>query len=87
MFVYIGYYKKTKHQENPLTQKNHRSTHQYFDVVKTLEREIVHGPNQIATWINLLCKRNKVTNELSIIDQLTKDLPFSLNRDHGPNGC
>ena len=37
---------------------------QYTDVchmVKTLERETVHGPNKIATWSNLLWKRKKVT--------------------------
>ena len=39
-------------------------TDQHTDVchvVKTLERETVHGPSQIATWSNLLCKRKKVT--------------------------
>ena len=38
--------------------------YQYTNVchmVKTLERETVHGPSQIATWSNLLCKRKKVT--------------------------
>ena len=65
-------------------------TDQYTDVchvVKTLERETFHGPSQIATWSNLLCKRKKVTYELLIIDQIAKDPPFSLNRDHGPIGC
>ena len=47
-------------------------------MVKTLEREIVHGSSQIATWSNLLCKRKKVTYELLIIDQLAKDLLCSL---------
>ena len=56
-------------------------------VVKTLERETVHGPSQIATWINLLCKRKKVTYVLLIIDQLAKDPLFSLNRDHRTIGC
>ena len=28
----------------------------------------------------------KVTNEIFIIDQLAKDPPCSLNRDHGPIG-
>ena len=87
MFGYTGYSQKTKHQEQPLTQTYHRSTHRYFDMVKTLERETVHGPSQIATWSNLLCKRNKVRNELVIIDQLANVPPFSLNRDHGPIGC
>ena len=65
-------------------------TDQHTDVchvVKTLEREIVHNPNQIATWSNLLCKIKKVTYELLIIDQLAKDPPCSLNRDYGPIGC
>ena len=55
-------------------------------MVKTLERETFHDPNQIATWSNLLCKRKKVTNELLIIDQLAKDLPCSLNRDMYQSG-
>ena len=87
MFGYTGYSQKTEHLEQPLTQTDHRSTHQCFDVVKTLEKETVHGPSQIATWSNLLCKRKKVTNELLIIDQPAKDPPFSLNRDHGTIGC
>ena len=49
-------------------------------MIKTLEREIVHGPNEIATWSNLLRKRKKVTYELLIIDQLAKDPLCSLNR-------
>ena len=39
-------------------------TDQYTNVchvVKTLERETVHAPGQIATRSNLLCKRKKVT--------------------------
>ena len=87
MFEYTGYYQKTEHQEQPLTQTDHRSTQQYFDVIKTLKRETVHGPSQIATWSNLLCKRKKVINELFIINQLAKDPPCSLNKDHGPIGC
>ena len=71
---------------NRFTQIDHRSTHRCFDMVKTIERETVHDPSQIATWSNLLCKINKVTNELLIIDQLAKDSPFSLNIDHGPIG-
>ena len=73
--------------KNRFTQIDHRSTHRCFDMVKTLERETVHNPSQIDTWSNLLCKRKKVTNELIIIDQLAKDYPCSLNRDHGPIGC
>ena len=79
MFGYIGFSQKTEHKKQPLTQIDHRSTHRCFDMVKNFERETVHGPSQIATWNNLLCKRNKVTNELLIIDQLAKDPPFSLN--------
>ena len=75
MFEYTGYSQNTEHQEKPLTQIDHRSTHQYFDVVKTLERERVHGPSQIATWSNLLCKRKKFTNELLIINKLDYDPP------------
>ena len=87
MFGYTGYSQKDEHLEQPLPQIDHRSTHRFFDVVKTLERETVHGPNQIDTWSNLLCKRKKVTNELLIIDQLAKDPPCSLNSDHGPIRC
>ena len=76
-----------KEQTPRVTQTDHRSTHQCFVVVKTLKRETVHGLGQIATWSNLLCKIKKVTNELLIIDELGKDPPCSLNRDHGPIGC
>ena len=51
-------------------------------MVKTIKMETVHGPSQIATWSNLLCKRKKVTYELLIIDQLAKDPLCSLNRYH-----
>ena len=54
-------------------------------MVKTLKRKTVHGPSQIATCRNLLCKERKL-HELLIIDQLAKDPPCSLNRDHGPIG-
>ena len=101
VFGYIGYSLKTEHQEHPLTKtyfgtfsykaildpKFPLMTHRCFDMVKTLEREIVHGTNQIDTWSNLFCKKNKVTNELLIIDKLAKDPPCSLNRDHGPIEC
>ena len=87
MFGYTGYFQNTENLEKPLTQIDHRSTHRCFDVVKTIERETVHGPNQIATLNNLLCKIKKVTNELLIIDKLAKDPPCSLNRDIGPIGC
>ena len=46
------------------TASNKQITDQYTNVchmVKTLERETIHGPSQIATWSNLLCKRKKVT--------------------------
>ena len=33
----------------------------FYHVVKTLERETVHSPSQIATWRNLLFKIKKVT--------------------------
>ena len=49
VFGYIGYSQNTEHQEQPLTQTNHRSTHRCFDMVKTLKMETVHGPNQITT--------------------------------------
>ena len=87
LFGYTRYSQKTEHLEKPLTQIDHRSTRRCFDVVKTIERETVHGPSQIATWSNLLCKIKKVTNELLINDQLAKDPPCSLNRDHGPIIC
>ena len=45
---YTGHSQKTKHLEQPLTQTDHRSIHQSFDVVKTLERETLHGPSQIS---------------------------------------
>ena len=73
MFGYTGYSQNIKHLDQPLTQTDQRLTHRYFDVVKTLERETVHGPNKIATWSNSLCEIKKVTNELLIIDQLAKD--------------
>ena len=72
------------------TTSNKQITDQHTDVchvVKTLEMETVHGPSQIATWRNLLCERKKFTNEILINDQLAKDLPCSLNRDHGPIRC
>ena len=72
------------------TTSHKQITNQYANVChvfKTFERETVHDPSQIATWSNLLCKRRKFTNELLIIDQLAKDPPCSLNRDHGPIGC
>ena len=87
MFGYTGYSQKTEHLEQPLTLTDHRSTHQCFDVVKTLEREAVHDPSQIATWGNLLCKRKKFANELLIINQLAKDPPCYLDKYHGPIGC
>ena len=46
------------------TASHKQITDQHTDVchvVKTLKREIVHDPSQIATWSNLLCKRKKVT--------------------------
>ena len=46
---YTRYSQKTEHLEQPLTQTNHRSIHRFFDMVKTIERETLHGPNQIAT--------------------------------------
>ena len=46
LFGYTGYSQKTEHQEQPLTQTDHISTHRYFDVVKTLERETVHNPSK-----------------------------------------
>ena len=49
----------------PRTTASHKQiTDQYtnvWHVVKTLEKETVHGSSQIATWSNLLCKRKKVT--------------------------
>ena len=72
---------------NRFTQIDHRSKHNVCHVVKTLEMETVYGPGQIDTWSNLLCKRNKVRNEILIIDQLAKDPPCSLNRYHVPIGC
>ena len=79
--------------KRPNTFKNcftQQITDQHTNVchmVKTLKRETIHGPSQIATQSNLLCKRKKVAYELLIIDQLAKDPPCSLNRDHGPIGC
>ena len=57
-----GYSQKTEHLEQPLhTNRSQINTPMFCHVAKTLERETVHGPSQIATWSNLLCKRKKVT--------------------------
>ena len=75
----------------PSTTASHKYiTNQHTNVchvVKTLDRETVHGPSQIATLSNLLCKRKEFTYELLIIDQLAKEPPCSLNRVHEPIGC
>ena len=79
--------------KRPNTKRSHshkQITYQYTNVchvVKILERETVHGPSQIATWSNLLCKRKKVSYDLLIIHQLAKDPPLSLNIYHGPIMC
>ena len=65
MFGYTRYSQKTKHQERPLTQIDHKSTHDVCHVVKTLERETIHGPSQTATWSNLLWKRRKLQMSFS----------------------
>ena len=64
-------------------------TDQYTNVchvVKTLERETVHGPGQIALGAIYYAKERKL-HELLIIDPLAKDPLCSLNRDHRPIGC
>ena len=48
---------KSSHSHKQITDQYTNVCH----VVKTLERETVHSPSQIATWSNLLCKRKKVT--------------------------
>ena len=53
-----------KDQTPRITASHKQITDQYTNVchvVKTLERETIHGPGQIATRSNLLCKRKKVT--------------------------
>ena len=57
----LGTPKRSNTFNNHFTQIDHRSTHRVCHVVKTIEREIVHGPSQIATWSNLLCKIKKIT--------------------------
>ena len=81
------YSQKTEHLEQPLhTNRSQINTSMFCHVVKTLERETVHGPSQIATWTIYYAKEIKL-HELLIIDQLAKDPLCSLNRYHRPIRC
>ena len=87
VFGFIGYSQNTEHLQIPLhTNISQINTPMFVTWLKTLRGKQSMAPAKYLLGAIYYAKERKL-HELLIIDQLAKDPPCSLNRDHGPIGC
>ena len=87
MFGYTGYSQKTEHLEKPI--HTNRSQIKTPNFVTWLKRSRGKQSMSLAKYLlgAIYYAKERKLHETLIIDQLAKDPPCSLNKDHRPIGC